>query len=97
MYSITSSHHNIISPKTIITDTFDQAWSEACHLLSQEIYSYLQVGHFKLEYLIVDTVTAEVLNLDLAGIDEFLSRHGAIQICVLDSGQAIYAVNIEVI
>lgn len=97
MYSITSSHRDVISPKTTVADSFDQAWSEACLLLSQEIYSYLQVGHFKLEYLIVDTVTAEVLNLDVAGIDEFLKRHGAIQICVLDSGQPIYAVNIEVI
>ena len=97
MYKITSSHHNIISPKTIITDTFDQAWSEACHLLSQEIYSYLQVGHFKMEYLIVDPVRHETLNIDLAGIDEYLNAHKVIEICVTDSGQLIYSVNIEVI
>jgi hypothetical protein len=97
MYSITSSHRDVISPHTTIADTFDQAWSEACHRLSQEIYSYLQVGHFKLEYVIVDTVTAEVIDLDLAGIDEFLTRHGAIQICVLDSGVTIYCVHIEVV
>ena len=97
MYSITSSHLNIISPKTIITDTFEQAWSEACHLLSQDSYSYLQVGHFKLEYLIVDPVRHETLNVDLQGNDEYLNVHNVIEICVTDSGQPIYSVNIEVI
>jgi hypothetical protein len=97
MYNITSSHHNIISPKTVITDTFEQAWAEACYLLSQEIYSYLQVGHFKLEYLIVDPVKHQTLNVDLQGIDEYLNAHKVIEICVTDSGQAIYSVNIEVI
>lgn len=97
MYNITSSHSNIISPKTVITDTFEQAWAEACYLLSQEIYSYLQVGHFKLEYLIVDPVSHQTLSLDLQGIEEHLSAHGAIEICVTDSGLPIYAVNIEII
>ncbi len=94
MYSINSSQEGNAHPNTTIADSFEQAWQEVCYKLSQQVFSYLQVGHFKLEYIIVDPVNNQSMNIDLAGIEEFLDSNGSIELQVLDTGSLIYSITI---
>ncbi len=95
MYAIYSSHNGNPHPNTTIADNFEQAWHQVCYKLSMQVYSYLQVGHFKLEYLIVDPATGQQLNLDIDGIEDHFNTNKSLELQVHDAGQLIYTIILE--